>query len=128
MSGERRAQVESMTEEINLCSAGAGRCIRDLLPSVASQSCIAKSSRSDVFSVRGELLTIARSGVESLVDLRSRSCPDRDHAKQVLADAEWLSEFRMQHAAQGQHRLHHQDSRADVEVARRFLRAADEFD
>ena len=34
-----------------------------------------------------ELSTTARSGVEFLVDLRSRSCPDQDHAKQVLADA-----------------------------------------
>lgn len=87
-----------------------------------------KTLRSEFFIVRGELLTIARFGVESLVGLRSRSCPDRDHAKQVLAGAEWLSGFRMQHAAQGQHRLRHQDLRADVEVARRFLRAADEFD
>ena len=75
-----------------------------------------------------ELSTTARSGVESLVDLRSRSCPDRDHAKQVLAGAEWLSGFRTQHAAQGQHRLRHQDSKVDAGVARKFPRAADEFD
>ena len=73
-------------------------------------------------------MTTARFGVESLVDLRSRSCPDRDHAKQVLAGAVWLSGFRTQHAAQGQHRLRHQDSKADAGVARKFPRAVDEFD
>lgn len=73
-------------------------------------------------------MTTARFDVESLVGLRSRSCPDRDHAKQVLADAEWLFGFRKQRVVQEQHHLRHQDSRADVEVARKSLRAADAFD
>lgn len=78
--------------------------------------------------VKDGLSTTARFDVESSVDPRSRSCPDRDHAKQVLADAEWLFGFRKQHAVRGQHRLRRQDSMAGVEVARRSLRAADAFD
>jgi hypothetical protein len=73
-------------------------------------------------------LTVAHSGVESLVGLHSRSCPDPDHAKQVLAVVEWLFEFRKQHAAQAQHRLRRQGLKADVEVGRRSLRVADECD
>ena len=81
-----------------------------------------------VLIVGDGLSTTARSGAEFLADLHSRSCRDRDHAKRVLADAEWLFEFRKQHAAQEQRRLHHQGSMADVAVAHRFPRAADGCD
>jgi hypothetical protein len=102
---------------------------RNSLLSNLCQSCVSgKPELKGVITAGDGLSTVARSGAGSLVDLRSGSCPDRDHAKQVLADAEWLFEFRKQHAAQVQHRLRRQDSMADVEVAHRSLRAADGCD
>jgi hypothetical protein len=105
------------------------QCFRDsLLWDLCQCRASGKPGFEKILIARDELSTVPRSGVESLVGLHSRSCPDRDHAKQVLVDAEWLFECRKQHAVQARHRLRHQGSMADVEVAHKSLRVADGFD
>lgn len=73
-------------------------------------------------------MSIAHFVVGSSVGLRSGSYPDQDHARQVLADAEWPFEYQKRRAALGQHRLHHRDSKVGVEVARRSLHEVDGCD
>jgi hypothetical protein len=112
-----------------LCSAREDWSFRNSLSMIHCHIFVAGTFEYErVIIVADGLSTTARSGVESLVGLHSRSCPDPNHAKQVLAVVEWLFGFRKQHAAQAQHRLHHQGSKADVEVGRRSLRAADGCD
>ena len=120
-----RPTHECLIRVISLCSARAVGLLIIRYPVSPAIRIVGTHQAWKMFIVKDELLITGHFDVESLVDLRSRSCPGRDHAKQVLADAELLFGFRRQHAAQGQHRLHHRDSMADVEVARRSLHVAD---
>lgn len=73
-------------------------------------------------------MTVAHFVADSWVDLHSKSCLDQDHAKQVLADAEWLFGCRKRRVAPGRRRLHHLGSEVGVEVAHRSLHEVDVCD